>query len=142
LQLWDTAGQEVFRSIIKGYYRNSAAAMFIFDLSRLETLESIDAWLKEVKSVSGSDIITYVIGNKSDLVLSGKVSYEDAEKFAKEHSMKYFEVSSKTGENVELTINSLFEDIEKKINEGLITNSNFDQNMFTPNNKAEKKSCC
>lgn len=67
LQVWDTAGQESFRSITRAYYRGSIAALMVFDLSSQITFESLSHWLREVKTHSHNKLRLCLIGNKSDL---------------------------------------------------------------------------
>lgn len=67
LQIWDTAGQEEFRAITRSYYRSSAAALVVFDLTRKETFRSVSRWVEDVKNNSNKDVILVLIGNKTDL---------------------------------------------------------------------------
>lgn len=67
LQVWDTAGQESFRSITRAYYRGSIAALLVFDLTSLSTFKSLEHWLKELKTFSHTKLRICLIGNKVDL---------------------------------------------------------------------------
>lgn len=67
LQIWDTAGQEEFRAITRSYYRSSAAALVVFDLTRKETFRSVSRWVEDVKNNSNKDVVLVLIGNKTDL---------------------------------------------------------------------------
>jgi small GTP-binding protein len=100
LQLWDTAGQELFRSVTRGYYRGSAVALLVFDLTRSDSFDHIGRWLQDVRDVAQSDVVTILMGNKSDLADERQVSAEEAELYANENSMRYFETSAKTGANI------------------------------------------
>jgi small GTP-binding protein len=118
LQLWDTAGQELFRSVTRGYYRGSAAVLVVFDLTSRDSFDHIGRWLQDVMDVARSDAVTILIGNKSDLADARQVSTEEAESFANENSMKYFETSAKTGANVEEAFEAVVDIIEKNVDEG------------------------
>jgi small GTP-binding protein len=117
LQLWDTAGQELFRSVTRGYYRGSAGAVLLFDLNNHDSFDSIGRWLSDIRDVARNDVITVLIGNKSDLA-ERQVTTEEAQAFAKEHEMAYFETSAKTGSNITDSMNACVEAIEKNVDEG------------------------
>ena len=67
LQLWDTAGQELFRSVTRGYYRGSVGALLLFDLSKPDSFESINSWLNDVREIARPECVVALIGNKLDL---------------------------------------------------------------------------
>ena len=68
LQIWDTAGQDAFKSITRSYYRSAAAALVMFDLSRKRTFESVAEWLNDARSNGNPHMVYALVGNKSDLV--------------------------------------------------------------------------
>jgi len=68
LQLWDTAGQESFRSITRSYYRSSIGALLIFDLTDPTSFDNINNWLEETKTYGHDKMTFIIIGSKSDLV--------------------------------------------------------------------------
>lgn len=67
LQIWDTAGQESFRSITRSYYRGAVVALLVFDVTKRETFETLDSWLRETRNNSNGTITIVLIGNKIDL---------------------------------------------------------------------------
>ena len=67
LQIWDTAGQESFRSITRSYYRGAAGALLVYDITRRDTFEHLTTWLEDARSYSSSHMTIMLIGNKSDL---------------------------------------------------------------------------
>ena len=109
LQLWDTAGQELFRSVTRGYYRGSAGAFLVFDLTQRSSFENISKWLHDIQEVARNDVVKILIGNKCDLESNREISKEEAEDFAKQNNMVYFETSAKSGENVSEAINKCVE---------------------------------
>jgi small GTP-binding protein len=115
LQLWDTAGQELFRTVTRGYYRGSAGALVLFDLSNRDSFDNVERWLQDVKSVARDDVVLILIGNKSDLEEKRQVSKEEAADFAEQHGMHYFEASAKTGANVSEAVNTCVALIEKNL---------------------------
>lgn len=68
LQIWDTAGQQQFKSVTRSYYRACAAALVVFDLTRKETFRSVARWVDEVRNNSTKDVILVLVGNKADMV--------------------------------------------------------------------------
>ena len=102
LQIWDTAGQESFRSITRIFYRGAHCVFLTYDITREETFSNIIDWLKEVKQHASQDIVIYLIGNRADLEDEREVTKERAIDFCKQYSIdKFFETSAKTGFNVE-----------------------------------------
>ena len=100
LQIWDTCGQEMYRSLISNFYRNASLAMIVYSIDSKESFLHINTWLKDVKIQSHPDVKIILIGNKSDLVDNRAVTYEEAKKFKEENQLLYFEeTSAKTGMN-------------------------------------------
>jgi small GTP-binding protein len=118
LQLWDTAGQELFRSVTRGYYRGSAGALIVFDLTARDTFENVERWLKDIRDVARADVVTVLIGNKADLPDARQVGASEAADFAKRNSMQYFETSAKTGNNIAVAVDALVAVIEKNVDNG------------------------
>ncbi|OHT11687.1 small GTP-binding protein [Tritrichomonas foetus] len=143
LQLWDTAGQELFRSVTRGYYRGAAGALIVFDLTSKDSFNSVDRWYQDLKEVARSDVITVLIGNKLDLDSKRAVSQEEAQAFADARGMQYFETSAKTGDNVPSAVTACVLQIEKKVNEGLLNVSpNNEPVNFKPNQTNNKEEGC
>lgn len=80
LQIWDTAGQEKFRSITNSFYLNSSAALVVFDLSKHSSFEKINHWIAELKQYAGKDVDIVIVGNKSDLKEIRAINYNEAKK--------------------------------------------------------------
>jgi len=103
LHLWDTAGQECFRSIIEGYYRGIAAAVIVFDITNYRSFQSVTYWLNEIARNSSTNVRAPIllIGNKSDLVSKRRVPCLEAETFATENRLIYVETSAANTDNVD-----------------------------------------
>mmetsp|Transcript_12754 Transcript_12754/g.51216 ORF Transcript_12754/g.51216 Transcript_12754/m.51216 type:complete len:162 (-) Transcript_12754:807-1292(-) len=101
LQIWDTAGQESFRSITRSYYRGAAGALLVYDITRRETFNHLARWLEEARQNANSNMVVMLIGNKSDLEHRRAVSTEEGRQFALEHGLIFMETSAKTAHNVE-----------------------------------------
>ena len=100
LQIWDTCGQEVYRSLITNFYRNASLAMMVYSIDSRESFLHINQLLKEIKLQSHPDVKIILIGNKSDLKDERQVTYQEAKRFKDENQLLYFEeTSAKTGIN-------------------------------------------
>ena len=118
IQIWDTAGQEMFRSITRSYYKNSVCACVVYDITNRNSFDNIRSWIEDCKKHSPKTVFLVLIGNKNDLESARKVSYDEGEDFAKKYGMLFYETSAKTGKNInEVFMNSCSE-IAKKINNG------------------------
>ena len=100
IQIWDTAGQEAFRSITRSYYKNSTCAFIVYDITSRKTFDNVIIWLKECKDMCYKDILICLVGNKCDLEGRRAVSYEEGEKFATDNQLLFFETSAKEGNNI------------------------------------------
>ncbi|KAF7141977.1 hypothetical protein RHSIM_Rhsim06G0181500 [Rhododendron simsii] len=101
LQIWDTAGQESFRSITRSYYRGAAGALLVYDITRRETFNHLASWLEDARQHANANMTIMLIGNKCDLAHRRAVSTEEGEQFAKENGLIFMEASAKTAQNVE-----------------------------------------
>ena len=102
LQIWDTCGQEVYRSLINSFYHNSSIAILVYAIDNEESFKNLNLWLNEIKTNGSPDMNVFLIGNKADLEDNREIPKEEAEKFAKNNNMKLFlETSAKTGFNAQ-----------------------------------------
>jgi Ras-related protein Rab-2A len=124
LQIWDTAGQESFRSITRSYYRGAAGALLVYDITRRETFNHLASWLDDARQHANSNMTIMLIGNKSDLAHRRAVSTEEGEQFAKENGLVFMETSAKTAHNVEDAFINTAAKIYHKIEEGIFDVSN------------------
>lgn len=119
LQIWDTAGQESFRSITRSYYRGAAGALLVYDITRRETFNHLARWLEEARTNANSNMVIMLIGNKSDLEHRRSVSYEEGAQFAKENGLIFLETSAKSDTNVEeafvQTAEKIYENIKNEV---------------------------
>ena len=146
LQIWDTCGQEMYRSLVQGFYRNTSLAIIVYDISSKKSYEGLDIWLKDLRQHTEENIPVFIIGNKMDL--ERQVSAEDAKIFAVSNRTIFFtECSAKTGEKVKSIFFEValhFYNTYKKFNEQnkapVANRLKLDDN----NNKApsKKKGCC
>jgi len=128
LSLWDTAGQETYKSITRSYFRGASGALLVFDITRRGSFESVTAWLNDLRQIAEEGIVVVLVGNKSDLasqstdVDGGRkraVTRQEAEDWCKrEGVVKYVETSAKSGEGVERAFLEVAERIYQNIEAG------------------------
>ena len=129
MNIWDTAGQEKFTSMITTYYKGAKGALLVYDITRENTFKNIDIWLKELISINSDKISLVLIGNKSDLSLLRKVPKSEAQLKANKYKIKFYEISALDSYN----INQVFEDLIKDIY--IKTKNNFYKDDNNSNNK-------
>lgn len=124
LSLWDTAGQETYKSITRSYFRGASGALLVFDISRRSTFESATGWLNDLQQIAEEDIVVILVGNKSDLAdkegdNKRAVTKEEAEEWCRrEGVMRYVETSAKSGEGVERAFLEVAERVYQNIEAG------------------------
>ena len=99
-QLWDTAGQIRFRSIINAYLRSFSVIILCFDITQKSTFISLEEHMKTIKELDKTNHFIILLGTKGDLNNERQVSLEEINEYAKKNQLSYFECSSKTGKNV------------------------------------------
>lgn len=116
INLWDTAGEEKFRSMLPMYYKDATAAILTYDLGSMESFQNVDYWVRALDdNVRKDDCLLVLVGNKCDLEPELiKVPTEVAQRFAEKNNMMFFEVSAKTGEGVGELFRKLAEELVKK----------------------------
>ena len=102
LQIWDTCGQEVYRSLIRSFYNNSSLAILVYAIDDEMSFNDLNLWLNELKTTGNPDVNIFLIGNKADLEENRKISKNQGQQFAEINKVKlFFETSAKTGFNVQ-----------------------------------------
>lgn len=100
IQIWDTAGQEKFRSITVSYYRGVGCALIVYDISSRSSFESVPSWLEDIKKLAPPNIVIVLVGNKTDKENQRRVLRTEGAEFAKENKLLFFESSAKNYESV------------------------------------------
>ncbi len=119
LQIWDTAGQEVYRSLIRSYYRGTLGCLLVYDITRRESFDTINMWLSELRTYE-PNISIVLVGNKNDLESQREVSTEEGIDFAEKNGLAFYETSAKTAQNIDHCFDYLIDQINKRIDIGEI----------------------
>ena len=148
LQVWDTCGQEVYKSLISNFYRNSSLALIVYAINNRNSFEHAEIWLNELKNKSNPKVRIFLVGNKCDLENTRVVSREEGENFKNEKNLdKFIETSAKTGENARNVLleaaKMLFKDY-LKVKEKIKNNGNdgSDGDTLERKNGKNRSKCC
>ncbi|KAI1506586.1 secretion-related small GTPase SrgD [Biscogniauxia marginata] len=133
LSLWDTAGQETYKSVTRSYFRGASGALLVFDITRRSTFTHVTDWLNDLRAIAEPDIVVILVGNKLDRTQPDnpedpdnnenekrrEVTTAEAEDWARRNGvLQYVETSAKSGENVEAAFMRVAERIFENINAG------------------------
>ncbi|KAI1323813.1 P-loop containing nucleoside triphosphate hydrolase protein [Xylariaceae sp. FL0255] len=126
LSLWDTAGQEIYKSVTRSYFRGASGALLVFDITRRSTFIHATDWLNDLRAIAEPDIVVILVGNKLDCVQNGagdedkrEVTFSEAQEWAQKNGvLQYVETSAKSGENVEAAFTRIAERIFERIMAG------------------------
>ena len=100
LQIWDTCGQEVYKSLISNFYRNCSLALIVYAINNRDSFEHAENWLNDLKNQSNPNVRVFLVGNKSDLEQNRVISKEEGENFREQKKLdRFMETSAKTGDN-------------------------------------------
>jgi small GTP-binding protein len=147
LKIWDTTGQERFKTLTSQYYNGADGALLIFDVTSKLSFERINFWINELKEKKKlNELGLLLIGNKIDLNEKRNVKKEEAEEFAKEYNINYYETSALQNINIKNIINDIAQQCLNKIqknDEFYFQNSLNEKKMIIDNiSNNKKKKCC
>jgi small GTP-binding protein len=111
LQIWDTAGQEKFRSLGPLYYRNTVGAVAVYDVTNRGSFVSLDSWVSAFMATAGTDVAIAVAANKCDLQDERVVTTKEGKDWATTRGFLSYDTSAKTGQNVPELFRALAETI-------------------------------
>ncbi|POS82317.1 P-loop containing nucleoside triphosphate hydrolase [Erysiphe pulchra] len=123
LSLWDTAGQETYKSVTRSYFRGASGALLVFDITRRHTFLHVMDWLNDLRQIAETDVVVVLVGNKCDLDANGddkrEVKSEEASEWARKNGvLEYVETSAKNGDGVEMAFSRVAERIYMNIEAG------------------------
>ena len=153
-EIWDTAGQEKYRSLAKMFFKDAAVALIVYDITNKPSFEEIQKyWLNLVKENGPQQIIMYIVGNKYDLSEREAVNEEEARAYAESQKVPFWLTSAKDS----IGIDELFEEIglkyldpeyinneeiqERKMRKNEVAKINKENSLDKGKNN-KKKGCC
>ena len=147
-QIWDTCGQERFKSITDSYYRGAKGAFVVYDITRKNTFESVDSWISALRSAADKNLNIIIIGNKSDLEDQRQVETEQGEDKAQNNEAAFMETSAYSGDNIDKAFDNMITDVYNKCKSEMLANVEIDigksKDINLNQNKEDKKGkkCC
>ena len=140
MTIWDTTGQEKYRSITNLFINGSNIVILVYSIDSKSSFESLDFWYNSVKEkLERQNFILSIVGNKGDLTENEQVSEEEGKKFAKERNAKFYLVSAKEDPN---GINNLFDSLMDEFIEISKLYTDIDCINISNESKNKKKSNC
>jgi small GTP-binding protein len=147
LQIWDTAGQEKYKSITRNYYRSASMAIIVYDITSKESFSSVEKWILDVRETLCIPIM--IIANKTDLSPDERVvTYQEGSNLAKRYNSQFWETSAKCKESTEYIFSLISEQLIKYNEEDLLPNSSNNKNINNNESfdrtrvRIRKKKCC
>lgn len=151
-QIWDTAGQERYRAITSAYYRGAVGALLVYDITKRQTFDNVQRWLRELRDHADSNIVILMAGNKSDLNHLRAVSEDDGQSLAEKEGLSFLETSALEATNVEKAFQTILTEIYHIISKKALAAQEAAANTALPSqgtainvNEASgnaKKGCC
>ena len=111
LYIWDTAGQDRFRSITSNYYKGADGIILIYDITKQETFNNVRNWITSIKEEAPAKVVLILVGNKVDDEKNRAVQQSEGEKIADEYNLPFLECSAKSDINVTETFDVLVKKI-------------------------------
>lgn len=139
LQIWDTAGQEQFRTITRSYFRGAQGIVLVYDITDRGTFNSVRSWMSQIADHADAQVNRVLIGNKCDHEAARQVSTEEGSRLADEYGVKFFETSAKN----DINVNECFTTIAREAKARIPTDNQAKQPLKAPaKNSGGKGGCC
>ena len=145
MQIWDTAGEERFRTVVSTYFRGAHGILLLYDVTNRDSFKNLENWLIEIEKNSSEKVLKILLGNTCDLNDDREIQPDEGRAFADRNGMEFMETSAKMNTNV----NEAFETLGKLMIEFNSKNNNKTQQGENKTFKANsgkdlntKKKCC
>ena len=157
LQIWDTCGQEEYRSLIQNFYRNSSLAILVYSIDNKSSFENLEIWLNEIRTKGNPDVKIFLVGNKIDLEDKREVSTEEGKLFYENNKLSLFiETSAKNGTNIQelfkraaillykehASYTNMANKLDKSVKLPVVSDENFNVWEKDEEENSRKKKCC
>ena len=142
LDIWDSAGQEKYKAVVKSYFREAVGCLLVFDITSPSSFNELGSWLNEFHQYAHPSAFILLIGNKCDLEEKRVITPLVAEQFADENKLIYIETSACNGKNVKETFERLAGGVIKLIDEKKIIIQATGAKEINKNQEDKHKSCC
>ena len=148
LFLYDTTGQEKYKSIALNIIRNAQGIILMYDITNKKSFESIPEWIKSIRDSKGENFPMILLGNKLDKEDIRVISEKEGKELADEYGIKFFETSNKTGVNIQESgmalVNEILKIKENEIKDSFISKSSHNSKLSSKRTtlKSEEKRCC
>lgn len=134
LEIWDTAGQEDYRSLVPMYYHGARIIIIVADLTDSKTTTKVKSWVDEIKERVGDSVVLALCGNKSDLIGERQMTLDEMQDIAAENDLLYFETSALSG----IGIDEMFQTALSKMTVQKVP----EENRLTEKTDENKSKCC
>ncbi|XP_040992188.1 ras-related protein Rab11C-like [Juglans microcarpa x Juglans regia] len=152
-QIWDTAGQERYRAITSAYYRGAVGTLLVYDITKRQTFDNVQRWLRELRDHADSNIVIMMVGNKSDLSHLRATTEEDGQALAEREGLSFLETSALEATNIEKAFQTILIEIYQIISKKALAAQEAAASTVVPgqgttinvsdaSGNVNKKSCC
>lgn len=134
-QVWDTAGQERFRAVTSAYYRGAVGALVVYDISRRQTFDSVGRWLNELHIHCDMNVVTILVGNKTDLKDAREISTAEGKSLAESEDLFFTETSALDSSNVTAAFQTIIKEIYNILSKKVIQSQELKKDTSVGNRK-------
>lgn len=114
MQIWDTAGQDRFRTLTSSYYRGAHGIIIVYDVTNRDSFDNVRQWMQEIEKFASENVNKLLVGNKSDLEEQREVTYDEGVELAKKFDIPFLEVSAKNSLHVDDTFTTMATEIQTR----------------------------
>ena len=123
IQIWDTPGQERYKSVTRAYYKGAVCVIIIYSITNRDTFTHIPNWIEECKLLSPKTVTMVLVGNNSHEEDNRQITFDEGNLLAEKYGLQFFEVSALTGQNIDVLFYRITDEISKKIDDGFYAQS-------------------
>lgn len=148
LQIWDSAGQERFKTLTRNYFRGAMGIILVYDVTQRETFDAVEGWMQDINAQCDALMPVVLVGNKCDMLADVVISKTEGRELAEHYHVFFFECSSKSGINVDDAFYCIAKEIvrgcenTKKIKESIESNKLIELKDSKDINESQKNKCC